>query len=166
MDLIGGGLIGVAGLAVFLGGIALLVWIDGRNKAQERQLTHAERLKSLEMGQPLPDAEVARARAASQRAWAVGLTATLVPLGLAGTAVATTALVFHAAAPRVHVPLLCVIWGICGVVGLVAATTALGVLAAGREMAPPTKKEMPLAETPTRTSEPLATAFRAGERLP
>jgi hypothetical protein len=163
MDLIGGGVFAVVGLAVFFGGIALLMLIDGRSKAHERQLAHAERLKALELGQPLPDAEVARARASAQRAWAAGLTALLVPLGLASTAVGATALVFSMASPQAHVTLLCVIWGVCGVVSLTAVTTALGVMAAGRHK--PTEKEPP-AEESQRDRDPLASAFRAGDRSP
>jgi hypothetical protein len=162
MDLVGGGVFAVAGLAVFFGGIALLMLIDGRGKAQERQFAHAERLKALEVGQPLPDAEVARARAFSQRMWAAGLTALFVPLGLGSAAVGATALVFSMASPHTHVTLLCVIWGICGVVSLTAVTTALGVMAAGRLS--PTDKETP-AEESARNKDPLATAFRASERV-
>ena len=162
MDFIWSGVFAVAGLAVFFGGIAVLMLIDSRTKAQERQLAHAERVKALELGQPLPDAEVARARAAAQRAWAVGLTALLVPLGLASTAVGATALVFSMSSPQVHVTLLCVIWGICGVVSLTTVTTALGVLAADRPKA--AAREKP-ADEGERKKEALATAFRAGDRI-
>jgi hypothetical protein len=162
MDLFSGGVFAVAGLAVFFGGIALLMLIDGRGKAQERQFAHTERLKALELGQTLPDAEVARARASTQRAWAAGLTALFVPLGLSSMAVGATALVFSMAKADAHVTLLCVIWGVCGVVSLTAVTTALGVMAAGR--LPPPDKET-AAEENARHKDPLATAFRASERV-
>lgn len=160
------GVFSVLGVLAFFGGIALLMVIDGRNKTRVRQLEHAERMKSLESGQPLPDAEVARAKTAAQRAWAAGLTALCVPLGLGGIAVAGSALIFHMAAAHAQVPLLCVIWGICGVVGLVATTTALGVLAADRGKTAGTREEAAPAETSPRTGDALVTAFRAGERVP
>jgi hypothetical protein len=165
MELVGGGILGVAALAAFFGGIAVLMLIDGRNKGRERQLAHAERVKSLELGLPLPDAEVARASAAAHRAWAVGLVALLVPLGLAGTAIGATSLVFLHAAPGAQLPLLCVIWGISGVVSLVTVTTGLGVLAVGRTEASKESEE-PRPPAERRPADPLATAFREEVRFP
>jgi hypothetical protein len=168
MDLVGGGILGVAAVLAFFGGLALLMWIDGRNKGRERQLAHAERVKSLEMGQTLPDAEVARASASAQRAWAVGLVALLVPLGLAGTAVGATALIFIYASAGVQLPLLCVIWGVCGVVSLVTVTTGLGVLAVGRRESPTSAGENDESRQPAerRPVDPLATSFREEVRFP
>lgn len=116
-----------AGLGTFaiFGGIALLMWIDSRNKRHERDLKHAERLKALELGQPLPDVEVARAHAEQTRWVFLGLICFLVPIGLAGIAVGATALVLKLASPNIHLPLLCVIWGVVGAVGVVAVTGGL-----------------------------------------
>ena len=69
-NLMWGGLSAAAILLALFGGIALLMLIDGRGKARDRELTHAERLRALELGQPLPDAEVARAHSEASRAWA------------------------------------------------------------------------------------------------
>lgn len=52
----------LGGGAVFAG-IAVLVWLDQRGKTQRRRLEHVERLKAIEAGVSLPDAEVARCQA-------------------------------------------------------------------------------------------------------
>src|SRR5438105_3809452 len=119
------GLSGALGLLALFGGIALLMLIDARGKAKERELTHTERMRALELGQTLPDAEVARARAESSRAWAGGLAAVTVSLGMAGAAVGATAVVLERTELSSQLPLLCVIWGICGVVALVAVSAGL-----------------------------------------
>src|SRR5687768_8118848 len=106
IDLVWGGLSAAAGLLALFGGIALLMLIDGRNKAKERQLAHAERMRALERGQPLPDAEAARAWAEASRAWAAGLATTFVSLGMGGVAVGATALGFRHGEPRAQLPLL------------------------------------------------------------
>src|SRR5262245_54282370 len=165
MEMFWGGLAGAAGLLALFGGIAILMLIDGRNKAQERKLTHAERLKALEMGQPLPDAEVARARADAHRAWASGLAALGVPTVLAGSAVGATALVFVQASPPTHLTLLCVIWGICGLVSLVAVATGLGVLAGSGSSLPQEEGEDKPGRKGLKESGPLASAFRESNRI-
>jgi hypothetical protein len=117
-------LAGSIGAIAFFGGIALVMWIDQKGKAREKELAHIERMKALELGLPLPDADIARANAEATRARAAGLTAILVPLGMAGAAVGATPLVFHSTTANVHLPLLCVIWGVCGLVGLVGVSVA------------------------------------------
>lgn len=111
---------GAIGVLSLFGGIGLLMWIDYRSKIREKEYAHTERMKALESGQTLPDADIARSQADASRAWAAGLTALLVPLGMAGSAVGATALIIQLAAPSVHLPLVCVIWGVCGLVSLVA----------------------------------------------
>src|SRR5262245_60712233 len=74
------------GILALFGGIAVLMVIDSWCKGRDKARAHAERLKALEVGQPLPDAEVAQAHADATRAWAAGLTATFVSLGLGGIA--------------------------------------------------------------------------------
>ena len=134
MDLFWMSLAGVLGLLALFGGLGLLMWIDGRGKAQERQLAHAERLRALELGQPLPDAEVARARADTSRAWAVALVALLVPLGLAGGAVGATALLLERrSAWDSLMPPLATIWGVCGVVSIVVVSLSFGALRRRKE---------------------------------
>jgi hypothetical protein len=110
------------GTFAFFGGIGLIMWIDQKGKSRERELAHIERLKALELGQPLPDAAVARAQADASRARAAGATMILVPLGMAGMAVGVTPLVFIFGGPNLHLALLCVIWGVCGLVGLVGVS--------------------------------------------
>jgi hypothetical protein len=118
----GAALAAVAGILALFGGIALLVWVEARSKVRERELAHAERIKALETGQPLPDAEVARCRAEASRAWAAGMTTTFVALGMAGAAVGATALVFQFVESTTQLPYFCVAWGVCGLVGLVAVS--------------------------------------------
>jgi hypothetical protein len=139
--------------AWFMGGVllfALLALILGlRHERAKKQLTHLERIKALEMGQPLPDAAVARAHAESSRAYLCGAVGIIVPLTMAAAAVGGTWLVFQQYELPLQFPLLCTIWGVCGVAALVAATSSLGVLghaprperdadnpAAPRELAP------------------------------
>ena len=153
MEMFWGGLAGAAGLLALFGGIAILMLIDGRNKAQERKLTHAERLKALEMGQPLPDAEVARARSDASRAWARGLSAAAASLGMAGAAVGATALLVGRDEPHTLLPLLSVIWGVCGLVALVAVAVGQG---AARRRDVPGKRAAP----PEQPAELPATALR------
>src|SRR5262245_52114725 len=104
-----GGLSAALAVLALFAGLALLIWVDARGKTKERELAHAERLKALELGQPLPDADVARARASASQAWAGGLTATAVAIGMAGAATGATALVFASADSGIQLPLLCVI---------------------------------------------------------
>jgi hypothetical protein len=147
----------VGGGFVFFGGIALVMWIDSKGKAHERELAHAERLKALETGQTLPDAEVARARAESSRAWAAALTAILVALGMTGAAVGSTAMVFRHTDPAKHLPLVAVVWGVCGLVSLVTVILGL-VMVRAREKA--RAKETP----PNNAAKhPNAEAIRAAD---
>ena len=121
-------LAGAAGVLSLFGGIGLLMWIDYRGKIREKEYAHAERMKALEVGQTLPDADVSRSEADASRAWAAGLTAILVSLGMVGAAVGATALVFQLADLSVHLPMVCVIWGVCGLVSLVAVTGGLSAM--------------------------------------
>lgn len=125
MDAAWGGMAAAVSVLALFGGIALLMWVDARGKGQERQLAHTERLKALEVGRALPDADVARAQAEASRAWAAATVGFLVPLGVMGAAIGATALVFNHAESRVHLPLLATIWGVCGVVSLTAVASAL-----------------------------------------
>ena len=152
-NMVWGGLSAALALLALFGGIALLMLIDGRSKAKERELVHAERMRALELGQPLPDAEVARARSDASRAWARGLSAAAASLGLAGAAVGATALLVGRDEPRTLLPLLSVIWGVCGLVALVAVAVGQG---AARWRDVPGKRAAP----PEQPAELPATAIR------
>jgi hypothetical protein len=110
-----------AGLLAFFGGIALCMWVESLAKAKVREQEHSERTRALEMGQPLPDADVAKARAA-------GTVGTLVPLIMVGGAVGATFLVLNWTNPVWHVPLLGTIWIVSGVVCLVTVVASLRTL--------------------------------------
>jgi hypothetical protein len=123
---------GVLGALVFFGAIVLIVWIGSKSEEQKRQLAHAERLRSLELGQPLPDAEVARARAETVRVIFAGVVGVVVPLGLMGIAIGATAMLTTPSAGTEVVmgavdvqPLCIVIWSITGLVSLVTAILSL-----------------------------------------
>jgi hypothetical protein len=116
----------VGGGVVFFAGIAIVVLLDNRRKMQERGLVHAERMKSLELGMPLPDADIARASAESSRARAAGAVAILVTLTATGAGLGATALFLSLA--RRYDELLAGIWIGCGVVALVAVISSLRAL--------------------------------------
>jgi len=97
-----------------------------RYEMRTREFQHAERLAALESGRPLPDAETAQATVEINRAWAAILVGLLVPAVMAGAALGGTVLVFRQDEPKLHLPLVCVIWGVCGLVSMVTAICALG----------------------------------------
>src|SRR5215472_1523088 len=104
MDVALGGFAGALGLFALFAGIALLVWVSNKGESekrklnheaelQQRQLAHAERLKALEAGFPLPDADLALASTDRIRAGVAGAIGIVVPVVTVGGAVAGTALV-------------------------------------------------------------------------
>jgi hypothetical protein len=128
----------VGGLG-FFACLALIIWVaqkgevekkklDQERDTQRRQLEHAERLKALEQGQPLPDTDLAWAAADRTRAIAAGIVGLGVPVGLGGIAIAATALVLTLAATNTHVVLLCTVWGVCSFVSANAVWMSLGVM--------------------------------------
>jgi hypothetical protein len=123
-----GGILSVLGIVAFFGSIGLLMWIDQRGKATQQRQQHEQRLRALELGRELPDAAVARAEASSSRAWAAAMVGFFVPLLTLGAGVGTTALVLSFAAETIHLPVLCVVWGVAGLVCIVAVTTSLGTM--------------------------------------
>ncbi|MBY0527640.1 MAG: hypothetical protein K2R98_29855 [Gemmataceae bacterium] len=111
-----------------------LAYLYYRYESRQRELQHTERMRALESGHPVPDGEIAQASADTNRAWAIGLVALLVPAIMAGAALWGTAMVFnHGENPSIHLPLTCVIWGVSGLVSLVTVATGLGVLACRRK---------------------------------
>jgi hypothetical protein len=116
------GLVLAGGFALFLFclGLALVGWVIGRVEmdkrkadAQEQERRHQERLRALELGFPLPEADLARAKADEVRARSAGLVGLVVPLGVAGIAVAATAMILERGS-ELH-PILYAVWGISGV---------------------------------------------------
>jgi hypothetical protein len=155
------GFAAAAGTLAFFGGIALLMWVDQRGKHAQRQLTHAERLRSLELRHELPDVEVARAESRSSRAWAVALVGWLVPLLALGAGVGATALILLLASEHVHLAVLCTIWGVCGLVSVVAVNVSLGALKPEHDhedeqepSAPEPKTSPPARAKPEQPAEP------------
>ena len=148
---------GALAIGAFFGVLAIWVVSTGELKkkqrerereAREREFQHPERLKALEAGFPLPDADLAEARADRVRAGVAGAIGIAVPAVAAGCAVAGTALVLTLAQPHLHLPLLCTIWPMSGVVGLVAVSKALRVLSRGASRrpereGPPPRKRLP-----------------------
>jgi len=132
--------------AIALPGCPALVfvyWFAMKQTAQDRALKHAERLKAMELGQPLPDLEIAQLKAANEnlaaqvtavnnRLGAVCFLAFFVPLIMVGAAIGGTALVLAQAAASLHLPLLCTMWGVCGIVSLACLVPVILVLAQKR----------------------------------
>jgi hypothetical protein len=117
---------GMAVLFILWGGYAFKLKI--RKETRERELAHAERMKALELGRPLPDTVNLQAEADMVRMRSGAAVGILVPLCMAAAATGATLLVFHWAEPAIHLALLCVIWGVCGGVSLVAVGYSLAIL--------------------------------------
>jgi hypothetical protein len=155
IDFLVGGIFAVASILAFFGGIALLMWVDHRGKATQRQLEHQERLRALEVGHELPDAAVARATASGSRAWAAAIVGFLVPPAVLSAAVGATALILVQAPEHIHLPILCTIWGVCGLVSVVAVSSSLAALKQQNRREPsPTEPHAP-ATKPARAQPPL-----------
>jgi hypothetical protein len=160
---------GTVGSIIFFGGIALLMWVDQRGKLRQRDLDHAERMKALEVGQPLPDADVARAKADSTRAAVAGVIGVFVPLFMAAAATVTTCVtIAQANVPweRSSTSLLIVVWIVSGLISLV--TVVLSLIAV-RRRGTTTEHDKMVSEQPRPTSNHLAgsreptTSFVASE---
>ncbi len=136
------GLAAALGTLAFFGGIALLSWIDYLKKRKDRELSHQERLKALELGHPLPDIEIARSGTESTRAVMLGIIGLLVPISVIGMAVGATAIVFDQGEESIHLPLNATIWGVAGLVSLVTAINCAAGLISLRK-AEPEEKESP-----------------------
>jgi hypothetical protein len=130
---------GVLALGAVLSGVALIVWVASSAELKKQQLQqerelrergfqHAERLKALEVGFALPDAELAFARAERIRAGVAAAIGIVVPVVAVGGAVAGTALVLSMAQPGLHLPVLCVLWPCCAGAAMVTAVTSLSTL--------------------------------------
>jgi hypothetical protein len=117
--------------------------LESRRKEQQ----HLERMKSLELGLPLPDAEIARAKAESNRSSVTGAIGILVPLAAMCGAAGTTALLLAKEHPvSFQLPLLCTVWGVCGLISVV--TVVLSLIALGTS-----PRSTPVQDRPQRGSE-------------
>jgi hypothetical protein len=144
MDVALGGFAGALGVFAFFGGIALLIWVGNKGESekrklkhdedmQRRQMEHTERLKALEAGFPLPDADLAFARTERVRAAVAAAIGITVPAVMVGCAVGATALVLLFADSSLHLPVLCVIWGCAGLASFVTAVTSIASLSARKQ---------------------------------
>jgi hypothetical protein len=91
-------------------------------------MEQAERIKSMELGQELPDVALSWAKADLARTRAAVSIGILVPLILVGAMVGLTVLILHQVEAGHHVPLLSILWGIGGGVSLVTALVSLSAL--------------------------------------
>src|SRR4051794_19068960 len=85
-------------------------------------LQSLQRMRALETGQVLldPDAAQAQAEVLKGAAESAGWIGALVAPGLAGIAVGATALLLQDVPERYVIAALGIVWGVCGVIGLVA----------------------------------------------
>ena len=147
--------------------LAFAFWLIIKQTAQERSLKHAERLKALDLGQQLPDAEIAQLQAANEQLTAqfnavnnrlstVTFLALAVPLIMMGAAVGGTALVLHEAAASLHLPLICTAWGVCGIVSVTSLVPVILVLAQRRGNLAPNEHHGAVAQSNVPAARPTA----------
>lgn len=144
---------GTVGSIIFFGGIALLMWVDQRGKFRQRDLEHAERMKALEVGQPLPDTDIARAKADATRAGVAGLIGIFVPFFMASAATITTCVTIGTTTgpwDRSSTALLIVVWLVSGLISLLSVVLSLAALRRRSVGTEPGKK---LSEQPCSTSD-------------
>jgi hypothetical protein len=104
---------------------------DDLARAQEmrqQEMTHAERMKAIELGHPLPEVEKARAEAQATLARANAATAilgaivrALVGLGTLGIALGATAVVLVKGHPDTQIIALAIVWTAAAIVGVATA---------------------------------------------
>ena len=120
----------IGGLVLFAL-LAVAVVAGLAHERAKKQMEHQERMKALELGQMLPDAALARARADAARSRTAGVVAFLGLLVPAGTALAVTYMVSQSS-QRFHSDLLGGIWLGCGIIALLSILGSLRVLRRGR----------------------------------
>jgi hypothetical protein len=106
------------------GGLLILIVtvLAFRHERRKRELEHIERVKSLEAGLPLPDAEVARAKAAGIATTLIGMAA------MSAAGVGTWLVLPRLEEPQQLIAALGIIWGCAAGVGVLAALVGLSVL--------------------------------------
>jgi hypothetical protein len=152
-----GGLAGALGIFAFFAGIALCVWVGGKAEVEKRkleaeklQMDHAERMKALEVGLPLPPG--GQPSGDAFRACVAGFVGLAVPLGLATAASLTTwnildyTQAYTESSQRFSnemvTAVLCTIWGTSGLVSLITVVASLATVAQSRS-APPAPSPSP-----------------------
>jgi hypothetical protein len=124
----------VVKLILPLGALAFLILVGClyyKNETRRVENAHVERMKVLELGLPLPDADLARYKAENNKTATAGAVAMVVPFTMAASAVGVTALILARASELpLQIALLCTVWGVCGLVSLV--TVVLGLVVLGR----------------------------------
>lgn len=101
----------VFGIAAFFGGIALCVRFDQQGKTRRRELEHIERMRAIELGQPLDDAAVAR----NQALGAIGVAVPIVSLS---AAVLGSCFALVIKEPTWQFGAIAIVWVVCGAVCL------------------------------------------------
>jgi hypothetical protein len=100
-----------------------------KNESCKAANQHVERMKLLELGLSLPDAELARHQAENSRTTTAGAVGIIVPLVMAGSAVGVTAMMLNQPSDFfMRVALLCTVWGVAGLVSLVSVILSLVAL--------------------------------------
>ena len=111
----------LVGAVIFFAGLAVLIGLASRGKTKRREIEHRERLRQIELGQPLRDATVAKFKA-------LGLIGVGVPVCSMGMGTLATFFLVGMRSGREYSDrpaLLIVIWVVCG---LLALTSVQGVL--------------------------------------
>lgn len=101
--------------------VTYLGYLYFRYNVHQRDCKQRELLTALEAGQPLPDADVTRAVT-------IGFIGTLVPLVAFISAIVGSWLVLDRSFMSLQYVVLIVIWGVSGLVSLVAVKTSLALL--------------------------------------
>lgn len=101
--------------------VTYLAYLYYRFNVHQRDCKQRELLTALEAGQPLPDADIARATA-------VGFIGTLVPLAAFLAAVVGSWLVLNRSFMALQYVVLIVIWSVTGLVSLVTVKSSLSLL--------------------------------------
>lgn len=125
----------LAGGALVLGFVTLLMWWIIRHEHRKAAMTHAERQTALERGIPLQDAELARCRA-------LGWIGVIVPVASFSAALGATALLVPPGTTDPSVGSLIAVWSSCGaaaVCGVIAAIARLRNVSGGSKAGGPSE---------------------------
>jgi hypothetical protein len=122
----------IVAMLVFFAGVCVCVWLDQRGKTRRREMDHVERMRAIELGRPLDDAEVARSQALGSIAVAVGISSF-------AAAVLATFVILTLMDADERLRILVVIWPLCALAGTGVAVGCVQAL--GRRRTPPPPRE-------------------------